>query len=156
VLDLKWSGSQEKYESLVSENDAVQLAIYAMFVPEARCVSYLLLPDMLLVGAHQSLQLPFSLSIADPEVCFNQDRAINIQQKLWESVRFRLREFQEGRVETGDDYSVYQLDYGKAQKGRLITLNSTQSKKQASFSDRFAVLLEEQSFNNTENNAEDE
>jgi hypothetical protein len=97
------------------------------------------------------------MSIADPEAVFNQEKAINVQQKLWESVRFRLNELKEGRIETGDEFSVFKLEYGKAQKeGRLISLNDTQSKKQASFSNRTAVLLEEQSFDKTYNKAEDE
>jgi|GEM_PF-2327374 len=157
VLDLKWSSSQEKFEKWVANNDAVQLAVYARFVPEARNLSYLLLPDMVLVGADpQQLQLPFGMSIADPEAVFNQERAINVQQKLWESVRFRLNEFKGGRMETGDKFSVSKLEYGKAQNGRLITLNNTDSKKHASFSNRIAVLLEGPTDNKTDNNEEDE
>jgi hypothetical protein len=158
VLDLKWSNSEEKFEKLVADNDSVQLAVYARFVPEARCLSYLLLPVMLLVGAdHQSLKLPFGMSIADPEEIFNQARAVNVEQKLWESVRFRLREFLEGRIEVGDDLPVSNLKYGKEPKGRLISLNHSESKKKhASFSDRFAVLLEEQLSNHNDNKPEDE
>jgi hypothetical protein len=113
---------------------------------------------MLLVGAdHKSLQLPFGMSIADPEEIFNQARAGNVEQKLWESVRFRLREFLEGQIEAGDDLPVSKLEYGKAPKGSLISLNHTESKKKhASFSDRFAVLLEEQSSNHCDNKPEDE
>jgi hypothetical protein len=112
---------------------------------------------MVLVGAdHQQLQLPFGMSIADPEVIFNQDRAINVQQKLWESVRFRLNEIMDGRIETGDDFFVSKLDYGKSQKGRLISFHHTQSKKQASYSDRMAVLLEEHVIKKPVNNANDD
>ena len=152
IIDLKWSGNQKKYEKLISENDAVQLAVYAQVVPQAQWLGYLLLPDMRLFGANsEELKMPQGMEIADPELVFNQGRAQNVQQKLWESLRFRLKEIADGNLETGDDFQVNSLNYGIAQNVKMISLDASQSIKYASYSDRLAVLKVEQTQNQETN-----
>lgn len=108
LVDLKWTLSDTKYYSLLTEEKSIQLAVYAKLLGGNPVTSYFLLShgkmyttDSRLKGKEINL-----ITIDNPTTV--HDRII---VRMMNAVRYRMSEIQEGKIESGEKMELKDLQY---------------------------------------------
>ena len=127
VFDLKYVSKKDKYKKILEDNRAMQLAIYeAMLMkhenhsPSVR-TAYFVMPSGILYSTNE----------------FSGDNFQHVNPKIQAEVMLQIRngykervcEINEGKIETGDNYPLTDLDYTNAKN--VFPLNSEGKKVKA-------------------------
>jgi hypothetical protein len=109
VLDIKWSSDSKKYQNLIKNKDASQLALYSLLYAEVRTMAYLVFPDKVVCGGNSTWNLPDSFSNSGLD--FEREHAANTLLKLKKSILYRAAQLADGRIELSPGFNKEELEY---------------------------------------------
>jgi hypothetical protein len=125
IFDLKWTSKKDKFKNYLENNRAIQLAIYEAMLknheehPQSVRTAYFVMPYGML----------FSTDVFNGENC--ELITPKIQADILEQVRNgyaeRVREINEGRIETADNIPIREIEY--AQSGDVYPLEDDGKKR---------------------------
>lgn len=113
VFDLKWASKKDKFKGVLEKNRALQLAIYkAMLMnhedhPQSVRTAYFEMPKGKLYSCDD-----FS---GDDFEKINADNQADLMTQLRNGYAERVREINEGRIETAENKPIREIEYAKVQ-----------------------------------------
>lgn len=121
VLDFKWTSNKKKYKEIIKTNTDLQFAIYKWLASRQYDVNvktaYVLLPSVQIITADcfigvKSLQRD------------NHPSGYNTLQMAEKGCRFRLSQFEKGKIERAEGFPLEMSEYGLCQQHGMLPLKT--------------------------------
>lgn len=110
VFDLKWTSKKDKHQKLIKNNRAMQLAIYQEMLKkhedQAIPTGFFTMPAGILFSSHEFKGANCELVTPQADV--------NIMKQVKNGYKQRVKEINEGHIETADNTDVTKLQYNSA------------------------------------------
>ena len=110
VFDLKWTSSKDKHEKLIKNNRALQLAIYKAMLKTHKDqtirAGFFTMPAGILYSSNEFIGTNYKQ--------ITPQAIVDIMKQAENGYKERVKEINEGYIETADNTDVTQLPYNRA------------------------------------------